>query len=191
MGMSTDDYILYATDADRAEFARLLKQHMKQRGWRNADLARAAFGESKDKQGRVGANNRDAVSAYVAGRTLPGAINRRKLAQALGMTEPQFESELLPHMAARRQARMDASKGAWTPPRNRRASDRDPGGPPPRPPCLPPTRPGVAEGGVRIETSPDFPGKVHVALDKWIAAPEAARLLALLVEQLSQGEGSP
>lgn len=67
----------------RQEFARRLSSVIMERGWSQSDLARAA------------GLGRDAISTYVRGRSLPGPLNLRKLADALGMSPHQ----LLPNAA--------------------------------------------------------------------------------------------
>ncbi len=57
----------------KQEFARRLTQLLLDKGWNQADLARAA---------EIG---RDAVSTYVRGRSLPTPLNLRKIADALGV----------------------------------------------------------------------------------------------------------
>ena len=67
-------------------FARKLHAAMAARGMSQADLARAAFGEHTNADGYVVAKNRDRVSVYLAGKSLPDAKNLERLAKALGMT---------------------------------------------------------------------------------------------------------
>jgi transcriptional regulator with XRE-family HTH domain len=59
---------------------------MAARGMSQADLARAAFGEHTTADGYVVAKNRDRVSVYLAGKSLPDANNLERLAKALGTT---------------------------------------------------------------------------------------------------------
>lgn len=63
------------------EFARRLYQAMLEKGWRQADLARAA------------GLQRNAVSVYLRGASLPSPENLEKLAKALG----KRADELLPN----------------------------------------------------------------------------------------------
>lgn len=65
----------------KKEFGRRLYSLMRSRGWTQSELARQA-----DLQ-------RDSVSVYVRGRSLPTPKNLAKLASALGVTE----QELLPN----------------------------------------------------------------------------------------------
>lgn len=170
----SDDYTLFATDHDRQEFARLLQEQLQARNWRATDLARAAFGESTDKRGRRVANNRDAISSYLAGKTLPGITNRAAIAKGLGMAPEQFDRAMLPHMQERLQARLAAAQGL-PPPRNRRAGDLGAIG------CKHP--PVAATGSaLSVESSPMRPGEVHVRLDKWLPVADAARLLRLVLD---------
>jgi transcriptional regulator with XRE-family HTH domain len=66
-------------------FARKLHAAMTARGMSQSDLARAAFGEYTNAGGYTVAKNRDRVSVYLAGKSLPDAKNLELLAKALDM----------------------------------------------------------------------------------------------------------
>lgn len=67
-----------------AQFADRLTEKMLDRGWKQADLARAAFGETVNSRGQTVAAGRDKVSSYIRGRSWPTPQNLQKLADALG-----------------------------------------------------------------------------------------------------------
>jgi transcriptional regulator with XRE-family HTH domain len=66
-------------------FARRLHEEMNKRGWSNSDLARAVWGETKDKRGYTVARNRDRVGQYVSGKSFPDPKNLSKIAVALNV----------------------------------------------------------------------------------------------------------
>ena len=69
------------------EFARRLHKAMLDRGWNQSDLARAAWGESReDSRGYAQPIGKDRVSVYLKGHVLPDSQNLQKLATALEMT---------------------------------------------------------------------------------------------------------
>lgn len=67
------------------EFARKLHAAMTKKGFSQSDLARAVWGTVTDKRGYEVAKNRDQVSQYLHGKSLPGPENLQKLANALGV----------------------------------------------------------------------------------------------------------
>jgi len=77
-------------------FARRLYEMMNERGLSQSDLARKAFGTKTDKRGYEVARNRDRISVYLKGTSLPDPKNLQKIADALGV-DPD---ELAPEIAA-------------------------------------------------------------------------------------------
>jgi transcriptional regulator with XRE-family HTH domain len=78
----------------RREFGKRLEKLMLAKGWRQSDLARAAFGtRMNDKTGYEEARRRDSVSAYIDGRVWPDRKSQQDLANALGVTV----DELIPN----------------------------------------------------------------------------------------------
>lgn len=78
----------------RQEFARRLHKLMLEKNMTPSDLARKAFGSRKDPAtGYQVAKSRDAVSTYLRGRNLPGPLNLKRIADALGV-KPE---DLLPN----------------------------------------------------------------------------------------------
>ncbi|MCE7902849.1 MAG: XRE family transcriptional regulator [Gammaproteobacteria bacterium PRO9] len=68
------------------EFARRLQAEMQKRGWTQADLARAAFGSTKDSRGYNVARGRDRISVYLRGLQKPDQAHLGKIAAALSVT---------------------------------------------------------------------------------------------------------
>lgn len=66
-------------------FARRLYELMTTQGMSQSDLARAIWGTKKDPRGYDVAKNRDRISAYVRGASIPDPQNMAKLADALGV----------------------------------------------------------------------------------------------------------
>ena len=80
---------------DMAEFARRLHAVMTEKGLRQSDLARAIWGTRKDpKTGYEVAKNRDRISVYLKGMTVPDPVNLKKLADALGVTPEELAPEI-------------------------------------------------------------------------------------------------
>jgi transcriptional regulator with XRE-family HTH domain len=68
----------------------------------NSALARRIWGTTKDARGYDVSRNRDRISAYLSGDSLPNRDTRPKLAAALGLTEVElFGVEPLPPEAAK------------------------------------------------------------------------------------------
>lgn len=63
----------------KAEFGRVLQKRMADKGWNQSELARAAAKFMPNKK-----FERDNVSHYIRGFTLPGVVRLRALAKALG-----------------------------------------------------------------------------------------------------------
>ena len=73
------------TTAQKREFAQRLLALTTAKGWSQSDLARAAFGSVKDRQGRTVARRRDSVSAYLRGRVFPDPESLAALCHALAV----------------------------------------------------------------------------------------------------------
>lgn len=67
------------------EFARRLHDARVAKGLSQSDLARAIWGEAKDARGYSVARNRERISAYERGASLPEPANLRKIAEVLGV----------------------------------------------------------------------------------------------------------
>jgi transcriptional regulator with XRE-family HTH domain len=69
-------------------FQQKLKELMAEKGMSQSDLARAVWGTFKDNRGFEVARNRDRISQYVTGKSVPEPGNLVKLAKVLGV-EPK------------------------------------------------------------------------------------------------------
>lgn len=76
----------------KKEFPRRLNLLMRAKNWLPSDLARAAFGTLKDRNGNIVPRRQDSISLYLQGKALPNIESRNALAQALGVSI----DELLP-----------------------------------------------------------------------------------------------
>jgi len=65
------------------------------RGMNQSDLARAVWGEVKNKQGLMVARNRDRISQYLAGKSNPEPDNLRRMAKALGVKPEELAPDLV------------------------------------------------------------------------------------------------
>jgi len=75
--------------AERLElqsFARRLHELMVAKGFSQSDLAREVWGKVTDARGYPVAQNRDLISSYLKGRSVPGPGNMEKIAETLGVT---------------------------------------------------------------------------------------------------------
>lgn len=77
-------------------FAEKLHQLMIEKGLSQSELARAVWGEVTDSRGYAVAKNRDRISAYLRGATVPERTNLTRIAEALDTTV----DELAPDMTA-------------------------------------------------------------------------------------------
>lgn len=66
-------------------FARRLHDALLEKGMSQSDLARAVWGTTEDPRGFEVAKNRDRVSQYLKGRSLPDRENAQKIASVLGI----------------------------------------------------------------------------------------------------------
>ena len=67
-------------------FARKLHEAMIKNGMTQSDLAAAVWGRTTDGRGYEVARNRDRISVYLQGRSLPDPQNLAKIAEVLGVT---------------------------------------------------------------------------------------------------------
>lgn len=79
---------------ENEHFARVLNKRMLELGMSQADLARAAFGETTDNRGYTVARGRDRISSYLHGKSLPDPVNLQKLADALGMSPESLAPDI-------------------------------------------------------------------------------------------------
>jgi transcriptional regulator with XRE-family HTH domain len=86
------------------EFSRRLKELLLERGWKQSDLARRAFGETFDEAtGHTIVFKRDRISNYINGRQFPDDENLTAIAKAFDMTK----EELAPGLTAQAVDRSD------------------------------------------------------------------------------------
>ncbi|UUJ74493.1 transcriptional repressor [Microcystis phage Mae-Yong1326-1] len=78
-----------------ASFARRLHEAMLRKGWNQSDVARAMWGEVTDNRGYKVARNRDRVSQYLRGESIPEAANLQKLADIFGMDVADLAPDLV------------------------------------------------------------------------------------------------
>lgn len=77
------------TQIERLElqnFARRLHELMAAKGLSQSDLARAVWGKGVDSRGYDVAQNRDRISSYLKGRSVPEPGNMAKIAKHLGVS---------------------------------------------------------------------------------------------------------
>jgi transcriptional regulator with XRE-family HTH domain len=77
------------------DFARRLHHYMNQQGLSNSDLARAVWGERKNKNGYMEAKGRDRISVYLKGETTPTAKTLQALADALGVEPADLNPQMV------------------------------------------------------------------------------------------------
>lgn len=77
-----------------ASFARKLHEAMTRRGITQSDLARMVWGETTDSRGYKVARNRDRISQYLSGASVPETHNLQKLADALSMDVAELAPDL-------------------------------------------------------------------------------------------------
>lgn len=76
---------LHSRHLTNQEFGRRLQDLLNMKGWKQSQLARAAFGTEINNDGHTVAKGRDRISAYVNGKQIPDTYNMQKLADALGV----------------------------------------------------------------------------------------------------------
>jgi len=76
------------------QFARRLYELMTERGLSQSDLAKKAFGTKVDPRGYTVARNRDRISIYLKGVSLPDPKNLALLANALDMSPEDLAPEI-------------------------------------------------------------------------------------------------
>ncbi len=83
------------TQIQNENFARRLQQLMVERGLSQSDLARTIWGETTNADGRTVARNRDRISVYLKGKTVPDPVNLQKLAEALGVDPADLAPDVI------------------------------------------------------------------------------------------------
>jgi len=76
-------------------FKARLYQARRDKGWSQSELARRVWGEMEDKRGYMVAKNRDRISAYESGRSVPERSNLDAIAEALGMSVSELAPDLV------------------------------------------------------------------------------------------------
>lgn len=79
---------------EKLAFGGRLQALLKEKGWSQSDLARAAYGLTTDKDGYKVAKHRDRISAYVRGEQYPDPVNLKLVADALGVPEEDLMPEV-------------------------------------------------------------------------------------------------
>lgn len=98
------------------DFARRLEELLRDRGMRQADLARAMFGEELDKKtGRPVAKHRDRISVWVAGKNLPDPQNMDLLAKTLGVPVEELAAPLVAQAVDRERSSLQIIQAAGHP----------------------------------------------------------------------------
>lgn len=77
------------------QFARRLHSIMLDKGLSQSELARKIWGSTTDHRGYEVAKNRDRISVYLAGRTIPDPKNLKLLADALDVEIKELAPELV------------------------------------------------------------------------------------------------
>ena len=75
-------------------FARKLHEAMIKKGMSQSDLAAAIWGRTTDARGYEVARNRDRISVYLQGRSLPDPQNLQKIADVLGTTVEELAPDI-------------------------------------------------------------------------------------------------
>jgi hypothetical protein len=86
------------TERQRIEiegFARRLHEFMARKGMSQSDLARAVWGKDTDTRGYEVAKNRDRISSYLRGRSIPEPANMKTIADKLGVTVAELAPDVL------------------------------------------------------------------------------------------------
>lgn len=85
------------TGVERLEterFARKLYELLLERDMTPSDLARLIWGSTTDKRGYDVARNRDRISVYLAGKSVPDPLNLKKIADALGVPMDELAPDI-------------------------------------------------------------------------------------------------
>lgn len=85
-------------EVSKQEFGRRLQHYMLQRGWKQSDLARAAFGSITNPEGYKVAKNRELISQFVGGKSFPSPLTLHKIAGALNV-KPEDLMPQIKHQA--------------------------------------------------------------------------------------------
>lgn len=81
-------------DVPLRTFAQKLQELMTRKGLSQSDLARAVWGTYRDSRDFEVARNRDRISQYVKGKSIPEPSNLLKLAEALGVTPEELAPDI-------------------------------------------------------------------------------------------------
>jgi transcriptional regulator with XRE-family HTH domain len=94
----------------KSDFTKRLRALMAERGWSASDLAAAVWGRYTNTEGKYVARNRDRISVYSNGKSVPTGENLKKLAQAFGVPTSALmtEAELLERKPIPPDARIDS-----------------------------------------------------------------------------------
>ena len=76
-------------------FARRLKSVLDEKNMSQADLARKIWGSTTDSRGFDVARNRDRISVYLAGKSMPDSKNLRAIAEALNMKAEELAPDII------------------------------------------------------------------------------------------------
>lgn len=77
------------------EFGRKLHALLIAKGLSQSDLAREVWGATKDTRGYNVARNRDRISAYVSGKSIPEPQNLARIAQVLGVSPEELAPDIM------------------------------------------------------------------------------------------------
>lgn len=94
VGSPVNDAGVNVAEVSKQEFGRRLQKHLLDRGWKQADLARHAFGTTVNAQGYKVPRNRELISQFIGGKSFPSPLSLDKISKALGV-KPE---ELLPQI---------------------------------------------------------------------------------------------
>lgn len=81
---------------DSRTFPAWLKAAREAKGWSQTDLARAIWGSIANRKGYLVARNRDRISCYENGKSLPNARHLKQMCDALGVPPPDLGPERRP-----------------------------------------------------------------------------------------------
>jgi hypothetical protein len=91
----TDDVESEQLAREVEKFRGTLLEKMRERNWKQKDLARAAFGEKIDEKGNAIPIGAERISAYMTGRAKPSEQSVHELARALDMSPMDLAPWLL------------------------------------------------------------------------------------------------
>lgn len=85
-----------------SNFPKNLKKLRQDRGWSQSDLAREIWGTTKDGRGYDVARNRDRISVYEKGTSVPTEDHLREIATVLGVSPQELAPDVVAHRAEKR-----------------------------------------------------------------------------------------